>query len=211
MKVLVADDHAIMREGLLNILSRVDSDNEIIEAASYSEVNDALQRHSDFSLLLIDLSMPGDDNLIEVNKILHMNIICPLIVMSASEDPKTIQMLFDLGVSGYIPKSETNNVLVSAIKLVLEGGVYIPTQLLNLTTDRSDKQTGAENSKSSITRRQKEVLNLLAQGKSNKEIGNILGLAEGTVRTHLVTVFRILGVQNRTQAGIRARELGHVE
>ena len=204
MKILVADDHAVMREGLLAVLSRLSVDVNIIQAASYSEVNSQCQKNPDVDLLLIDLTMPGDHPLTEINNILK-KISAPLIVISASEDPENIQAVFDLGVKGFIPKSETNNVLLSAVNLVLQGGVYIPRQMLKVDAGNDENYTADI---TTITRRQKEVVNLLAMGKSNKEIANDLGLTEGTVRSHLVAVFRILNVQNRTQAGLKARQMG---
>jgi len=127
--------------------------------------------------------------------------------LSASENPSDMQQSIDLGAKGFVPKSASNEVLVAALELVLSGGIYIPPQLFNYSRNNENATQNSAALQPAITRRQKEVLALIAQGESNKEIGRTLGLSEGTVRTHVNAIFKLLNVNNRTQAGVKARTL----
>jgi len=124
------------------------------------------------------------------------------VVVSADEDPVQVSALLGLGVAGYVPKSDPPAVIVSAVRLVLAGGTYVPPRLLAAGAGAGDEAP-------ELTPRQLEVLRLLAQGLPNKAIANALGVSEGTVKVHLIAVFRALNVRNRTAAVLAAkRRLG---
>lgn len=207
MKVLVADDHALMREGLQIVLARLDGDLQIIEAIGFEDVLRKLKSCGEIDLALIDLAMPDDDPFIGLKRVLDATLDIPTVVLSASENPADMHHSIALGAKGFIPKSASSEVLLSALELVLSGSTYLPTQLFGYTGDTNKATIGSSASEISITRRQREVLNLLSQGQTNKGIGRTLGLSEGTVRTHVAAIFKILDVNNRTQASKRAQEL----
>jgi len=218
LKILVADDHALMREGIQTVLARFDGDLCLVDASNYEDVFRHLASATDFDLVLLDLTMPGEDPFPGLKRVLATAKETPVIVLSASEDPDDIHHSIELGARGFIPKSVSNEVLVAALELVLSGGVYLPPQLFDYTNSveytvgipaNNGTVSRAPNAvPPTITKRQKEVLELLALGNPNKAIGHILGLSEGTVRTHVNAIFKLLNVNNRTQAGVCARELG---
>lgn len=213
MRILIADDHALMREGMLVVLSRIADEVHMVEASNYAEAGDLIIKHEDLGLVLIDLTMPGGDPFTELDKIIDACVNIPVVVISASESPADMRRAIKAGAKGYLHKAVDNDVLMAAIDLVLSGGIYLPSQLLDypVVSESDDAGVPADKLLNSsgelLTKRQTEVVGLLAKGLSNKEIGRELGLSEGTVRTHISTIFRILEVNNRTQASVRAREL----
>ena len=207
LKILIADDHALMREGMQIVLDRLDKKHQAVSAANYEEVLYQLKKTPDFDLALLDLNMPGNKQFSGLKQVINNAGKTPVIVLSASENPADMQQAIDLGAKGFVPKSASNEILVAAMELVLSGGIYIPSQLFNFTRDSENTIENSEALQPTITRRQKEVLALIAQGKANKEIGRTLGLSEGTVRTHVNAIFKLLKVNNRTQASVKARTL----
>jgi DNA-binding NarL/FixJ family response regulator len=128
----------------------------------------------------------------------------PVVVLSASESPAHVRSALERGASGFIPKSTRGSVLLSALRLVLSGGIYLPP----LVMDGGAAPGPAADPKSALTGRQLEVLRLLARGLTNREIAEVLKIAEGTVKTHVMHVYEALDVTNRTEAAMRMRELG---
>jgi len=208
MKVLVADDHALMREGIHIVLARLGADIKIVEAANFKEVLQQLKGQDEFDLVLLDLTMPGKKPFTGLKCVIDAAFNTPIVVLSASETPADMHQSIELGAKGFIPKSVSNEVLLAALELVLSGGMYLPTQLFDYAVETGGVASTSPVRSTPITRRQKEVLTLLSLGNTNKEIGRKLGLSEGTVRTHITAIFRTLDVSNRTQAGVRAQELG---
>lgn len=202
MKILIVDDHALFREGLRHVLLQLDKDGEILEAGQCDEAFKLTGAHPDIDLVLLDLSLPGMDGLAGLATFREQFPDVPVVVMSGSEERHDVQSALDNGALGYIPKSSTSQVMLSALRLVFSGGVYIPSIMLSATgMDGAPKLGG-------LTDRQLAVLRLLAEGKSNKLIGRELDLAEGTVKIHISSIFRTLNVGNRTEAVVAARKLG---
>jgi DNA-binding NarL/FixJ family response regulator len=146
--------------------------------------------------------MPGSDGVSGVRAVRARAPQVPLVVVSADDDPAAVQALLALGVSGFIPKTESPAVIASAVQLVLAGGVYVPPRLLAAGGPQA-RMNGA--AASGLTGRQMDVVRLLARGLSNKAIARELGVSEGTVKVHLLAVFRALDVRNRTAAVIAAQ------
>ena len=141
-------------------------------------------------------------------------------MLSGSEDPELMRSLLDLGVLGFIPKAYSPDIMLSAIRLVLAGGVYIPPLLLANAqahgwqpADASVAPQGFDSARSLdalrtlLTERQIDVMRLLSQGKPNKLIARDLGISEGTVKIHLAAIFRALNVRNRVEAVVASRKL----
>src|SRR5690606_23775768 len=128
----------------------------------------------------------------------------PVVVLSGSGELSDVQHCFDHGAMGYIPKNEPPQVILSALQLVLSGGIYVPTEFLKPPAKVEHSETGAL---AELTGRQREVLNLLAEGESNKEIARCLDVSEATVKAHLATILRILKAKNRTQAVVYLQKL----
>lgn len=202
MKALIADDHNLIREGIKLILNRLLESVDILEADNFEDTHNIVVAHSDLDLIIMDLFMPGMTGPQGVSIIRNCTPVVPIIVLSMSEEPGHMRDSLKLGANGYIPKSSSNGILFNAINLVLEGGIYIPPEMLdaNLYTDNSDTVVDTNSNKPSLTKRQMEVLNLLAQGKTNKDIARTLNISDATVKSHTTTIFRQLGADNRTQA-----------
>lgn len=215
MKILIADDHELFLKGLELILSDLDKKVEIILAHDYTEIFNILEHQTDFDLVVTDLAMPGA-NWLDAIKHIHEKLPeSPIIILSAVFDKEIVQKTIEIGAAGYIPKTSSNAVIMSAVRLVLSGGAYIPPELLNnsLKTQFSAiEQISPEfenrDNKAVLTPRQIDVLKLIAKGCSNKIIAHELGLTEGTVKLHVTAILKILNVYNRTGAVVEATKKG---
>lgn len=213
MKILIADDHELFRDGLRHVLTQLDGTVSIVEASDYPQAISLAETEVDIGIVLLDLGMPGmpwGEGLQNLRKTLPVEV--PIIVLSASDDRRHVLQAVNLGAAGFIPKTSSSRVMLSALKLVLSGGVYLPPALLDQGGESAPEPagtgTGQENSASFLTPRQREVLALLGQGKSNKEIARVLQLAEGTVKLHVTAILKALNVNNRTRAVVAASQLG---
>ena len=215
---LLADDHAIVREGMASALRDFDANATVFEAQDVRGVLDAINGNVHLDMILMDLFMPGGDGFYLLIKVRELRPDVPLVVLSASEEVSHIQKALECGASGFIPKSMERDVILSAIGLVLSGGVFVPPQLINRTEHSLDKlaETASESTRStlperpetSLTKRQIEVLQLMGEGKSNKEIARQLNLSDNTVKIHVTAILRSFRVTNRTKAVLAARQLG---
>ena len=218
MKILIADDHELFLKGLEMILADYSPEAELIKAKDYTEVFAAVKKHKDLNLILTDLAMPGARWLEALQKIHEELPEVPIIILSAVFDREIVQKTIELGAAGYIPKTSSNAVILSAVNLVLSGGVYIPVELLKDTQESEfdmlkqiEKVSENQDIKSKLkilSPRQIDVLKLIANGQSNKQIAYELGLTEGTVKLHVTAILKLLNVYNRTGAVAAATHLG---
>lgn len=163
------------------------------------------------NLVLLDLSMPDADGLDGLRRLRESSPATPVIICSATEEPQLVREAFKLGVSGYLPKSSGGAVTRHALQLVRSGGVYVPSAVLAepaTETAAAQRQSvaGDDGGLGELTPRQKAVLQLLEQGMSNKAIARELDIGEITVKAHVSAILRKLGVDNRVQAVLAARE-----
>ena len=211
MKLLLVDDHALFRSGLRLLLREFSAEIEFFEAGNPA---DALAfADKAFDLILLDLSMPGTHGTSALERMREAFVDMPIVVLSSEDDPGLIRQVIDLGASGFIPKSSTHRILISALQLILAGGVYLPMHVLSKSTRPALALTASDSSAPDVpvpgmTDRQYEVLLKAVRGQSNKMIARSLLLSEGTVKAHLSAAFRILGVSNRTEAVYAAAQLG---
>lgn len=209
VNILVADDHALFRAGLRHLLAQYGADVRIEESFDYEGTLRGLAEHKDLDLLLLDLNMPGMNGFSGLEKLRAQAPDVPIIVVSVRERAEDVRNALSAGAMGYIPKSSTPEVMLSALQLVMSGGIYLPPNVLHGPSERGadSRNNGETHLLSRLTPRQRDVLHLLAQGKSNKEIADELGLAAGTVKIHISRILRAFDVQNRTQAVIAAANL----
>lgn len=213
MNVLIADDHLLFRDGLRRLLSQFKEGMSFFEASTFDEVRALTDGGTDFELILLDLGMPGWAGFHELGAIHERLPRALLVVVSGSERRTDLLSALENGAAGYIPKSSSAKVLLGALQLVLAGGIYVPAQAIrgDLITN-ADFAAGADETLTNagpgggeqLTPRQREVLERLREGKSNKQIAHELGLTEGTVKVHVTAILRLLGVRNRTQAALTA-------
>lgn len=228
MKILIADDHELFLKGLEFILEQNIQNAEIKTAQSYTDIFNILNTTKDFDLVITDLAMPGANWLTAINNIHTTLPDTPIIIISAVFDKELLQQTLDIGVSGYIPKTASNTLMISAINLVLAGGMYIPHELLYSTKNQTfptEKQkeyiTPLKNLEKIIkkednrelkglTERQIDIVKCIAEGLSNKQIAYKLNLTEGTVKVHITIILKLLNVKNRTSAVIEAAKRGYI-
>lgn len=207
MKVILADDHALFRDGFALLFQQLEEGAAVLEAGDLDQVMELAARHPDADLVLLDLNMPGMNGLAGIGKVRDAYPQLPVIVLSATETREIVQAVMAAGASGFIPKSSRSAVMQSAVRLVLSGGVYLPAQLLQADAAGSAGQDG----RGKLTDRQRDVLRLLAAGMSNKQICRELNLGEGTIKVHIAAIYRSLEVVNRTEAANVARRLGLID
>lgn len=208
MKIILADDHTLFRDGFVLLLKQLEADAEVITAGSLEEALEQARAHPDADLLLLDLQMPGMQGLVSVQAVMREFPSLPVAILSASDSRQVMEALLAAGAAGFIPKASSAQVMLSALKLILAGGVYLPAQLLNSGQGVAAAAGSAAAKGGPLTPRQLDVLRLLCEGKSNKLICRELDLGEGTVKAHIAAIFRALNVNNRTEAALEAKRLG---
>ncbi len=212
MKLLVIDDHPVLREGLSALLKQAGPQTAVVQASSVTEGRDAASQHADIDVILLDLMMPGVNGFDAIAEFGRIRPELPIIVFSSSEDPKDVRRALKLGALGYVPKSASPTVLLAAVRLVLAGERYIPPLVLDRPKSTSARQSSFPDAGAGhLTDRQVEVLRLLAKGQPNKVIASSLDLSEKTVKAHITAIFRALNVINRTQAAAAGRHSGIIE
>jgi DNA-binding NarL/FixJ family response regulator len=211
MKTLLADDHPLMREGVRQVLSQLEPPVEIIDAHDYPSLFAQTALHTDLDLALVDLNMPGFVGMQGITQYRSRFPDIPLVVLSASESPHDIRNALEAGALGYIPKAAPTAVMLSALRQVLAGNIFVPACLGDgngglHTVAPADFEALQH---SGLTARQLEVARLLAQGCANKAIAGMLAMSESTVKVHIAAIFRALDVTNRTEAVLAIQRLTH--
>lgn len=206
MNVLLIDDHPLFREGLRSLIERMDSKARIVEAESCEAALALEEGHgADFDLILLDIALPGMNGLDAISRFRSRFSTTPVVVISATFDAARVRQAIERGAQGFIPKSTPPDVLMSALRLIFSGGVYVPDSVM-----REDGAPGAsrDTRAPNLTSAQARVLQLLALGQSNKAIGSALDISDNTVRAHVSAILRALDASNRTEAVHMAVEMG---
>lgn len=211
MKILIADDHRLILEAVAEKLAELAPQVSFVQALSVQELLDSVS--ADLDLAVIDLGMPGAHGVGHIAQVHQRQPGLRMVVLSGQEDPAIMHAALDAGASGFIPKAYSPDVMLSAVRLVLQGGVYVPPLMMSRPGfDDGHRAPGPRGAQAAtahlrhvLTDRQLEVLNLLSEGQQNKQIGRNLGISEGTVKIHLAAIFRALKVRNRTEAVVAAR------
>lgn len=210
MNILIADDHELIREGIRRSLHDLNPDAVTFEAEDEQQVVDVLQsEHID--VLLLDLVLPGGKSFRLLEEAVNNYPAMKVAMLTASEDINDVRKCMDFGASAFITKTSGKTNLINALRLVLAGGVYISPELIvkiNQSQVDAAKDVDDEKKIESLTRRQRGVLELVCKGASNKEIANLLGLSENTVKIHVTAILKSLAVSNRTQAVLFANKTG---
>jgi two-component system, NarL family, nitrate/nitrite response regulator NarL len=210
MKLLIVDDHPVLRDGLAALLAQAGPDTAVLQARDAREGLALVESHPDLDLIILDLAMPGMKGLQALTEFGRKRPDLPVIVLSSSEDPRDVRQALASGALGYVPKSASQQVLLSAVRLVLNGDLYIPPLILGEPSSAVERRSdgAGHNSRRLLTTRQVEILVLLSEGKPNKTIAATLTLSEKTVKAHISAIFKTLNVVNRTQAAVAGREAG---
>ncbi len=210
LRILIADDHPLYRDALELVVNDVYPSATIVSCASQAEVLDVVRSDDSFDLILLDLKLPDATGFTCLTLIRNRTSVTPIVIVSAIEDATTMREAIEYGATGYLPKSSTKTTMRNALQLVMSGGVFLPATAISSGWFR---RSPAQHPKSSdtehclLTERQQTVLELMAEGKSNKAIANELSITEITVKAHVSAILRKLGVSNRVQAAMLAKDV----
>ena len=217
MKILLVDAHFLIREALGGFLKKLKSDATILEAVNGQQAMQLIAEHADIRLVLLELNLPDRDGFSVLGELREHHPTISVVVLSARQDRDSVAKALDLGALGFIPKSGMREVMLSALDLVLAGGVYIPPEILareqrpapslKLAYTASGTRP-ARPADLGLTDRQADVLGLMMKGNSNKAISRTLNLALPTVKNHVTAILKAIKVTNRTEAVIAIGSLG---
>ncbi|KCV83311.1 putative response regulator receiver protein [Actibacterium atlanticum] len=202
MRILIADDHDLLRDTLIAFLSAEDS-LETESAATLDEAVTRIKRDDPYNLVLLDYKMPGMAGLDSLRKVLDMEGGQRVALISGEATREIAEQALEMGAAGFIPKTLPAKSLVNAVKFMAMGEQYAPIDFMK-APDEAEVHPLAQR----LTPRENDVLKALTAGKSNKEIARDLGITEPTIKLHMKTLYRKLGVNNRTQAAMVARDEG---
>jgi len=219
MKILLVDDHSLINEAMRVLLTDLDPQVQVEIATDAAGAEKLVKAHMDADLMLLDLNLPGASGTSLLESLVTQAPELKILVLSGVQDQRSVMRVLQLGAAGFIPKSMDSENLISAIRFVLSGGVYIPNDLLDDATqgapmlglpERGRDVFGKPSStRIQLTERQEQVLQLLARGAPIKVICRELGLSEGTVKTHVTAIYRAFEASNRTEALLAARRHGY--
>lgn len=208
MRILIVDDHPVMRAGVRVSLCNLNATLEFVEAADLSEAVQAARTEPSIDLVLFDLSLPGVSNIEALCRFRESLDPCPpVVVFSATDDAQTVEAALDAGAMGYLPKTSAPAVMEQALRLVLAKGIYVPLTILH-------RHGGAERpvrklSDLALTPRQQQVCALMVKGRPVKQIARELDVSTATVKAHLQPILRKLGAVSRTEAIVALYRLGY--
>lgn len=216
MKILVVDDHVLVRDALRGVLKELKPEATVIEASNSRLTLERIEETPDLELILLDLNLPDRDGFELLAELRERYPAVAVVVLSAYDDRDNVASALDQGALGFIPKSAQRDVMFSALNLVFSGGIYVPPQILGhqppakpreITPFAAQKHRTAA-AEIGLTDRQMQVLLLMMEGRSNKAICRLLDIAEPTVKNHVTAILKALKVTNRTEAVVAAGALG---
>ena len=212
MKILIVDDHPIYRKGLIALLDQMEPDTVLLQASDGAQALALIAEHDDLDVVILDLVIPGMDGLRAITEFGKIRPELPVIILSSSENPADVRAALANGALGYVPKSAAEHTLLTAIRVVLNGDIYVPP--LVLLQAEAAHLAGLKiepgSNRPVLTDRQIEVLRRISAGQLNKVIAVELGLSEKTVKSHITAIFKALNVMNRSQAAAVARDAGFI-
>jgi DNA-binding NarL/FixJ family response regulator len=206
MKILVIDDHALVREGLSQVLKVLDEAVEILQAGTCAQGFSLAEIHHDLDLVLLDYHLPDMTGLAALAVFGQRHPELPILMLSGSANIQIMRQVLQAGAAGFVTKSSVSDELLDAVRRVLDGDVYLPQDLdaaFTLESVETDKE------RPTLTQRQELVLRELLDGRSNREISQTIGISDETVKTHVAAILRHFAVQNRTQAVVAAARFGY--
>jgi DNA-binding NarL/FixJ family response regulator len=206
IRILVADDHPVVRDGLVAVLSTQPDFEVVGEAATGAEVVERV-RALQPDVVLLDLEMPEMDGVAALDQLSALNVHVHVVVFTAFDTDERIMSALQAGAKGYLLKGAPRDEIFRAIRVVSAGGSLLEPLVASRLITHLQRPTGSDDL---LTEREREVLALLAQGKSNKAIANTLVITERTAKFHVSSIMRKLGASNRTEAVTLAAQQGLV-
>ena len=212
-KILIADDHPLFREAISSVIASGFLGSEIIETNDLDSALELTQQNDDLDLILLDLNMPGMHGLNGLITLRNAAPTIPVVIVSAEEDKQVVLQAITYGAVGFITKSSPRAQMTDAIQQILNGNVYLPSDIIRTGKETRHRRSRHEDNPisaellNSLTRRQLLVLERMSKGESNKQVAYNLNIAETTVKAHVSAILRKLGVHNRVQAILSASDV----
>jgi DNA-binding NarL/FixJ family response regulator len=205
-RFVVADDHPLFRGAMREAVSTLFEPADVFEAGGLDDLQALLEREADMDLVLLDLTMPGVRGFSGLLFLRAQFPGVPVVIVSANEEPDVIRRCMEFGASGFLPKTLDVEIMRSAIRSVLDGGVWTPPDVdLSGEADAATRDLVAR--LATLTPQQVRVLMMLSEGLLNKQIAFELKVSEATVKAHVSAILQKLGVESRTQAVIAASKI----
>jgi len=209
-EIIIADDHPLFRSALQQALTMGLRENvRLVEAASIAELESLLNQGADWDLVLLDLNMPGAYGFSGLVLLRGQYPHLPVVMISAQEDAAVVARSREFGASGFIPKSSSLETIQEAVRAVLDGDVWWPSNIQDVA-NVSDEAKAASAGLASLTPQQFRVLTMVCDGLLNKQIAYELSVSEATIKAHVTAIFRKLGVRTRTQAALLLQQMGSI-
>lgn len=199
LKFLVADDHPLYREAVITALKPSFEQTKFFESDSFDSTFAVLKKQRNIDVLLLDLNMPGCENYYGLLRFRQMFPKLIIVVVSALDDAKTIAETIEFGANGFIPKTLSTLDMVDALNSIMAGATWIPSDMHQAVADVSNETKKISQQVKLLTPKQFQVLRLVKEGMSNKEISEHLTVTEATVKAHISSLFKRLEVKSRTQ------------
>lgn len=212
-KILIADDHPLFREAISSVIASGFEGSQIIETDDLDSALEITRENDDLDLILLDLNMPGMHGLNGLITLRNEAPTIPVVIVSAEEDKQVVLQAITYGAVGFITKSSPRAQMTEAIQQILNGNVYLPSDIIRTGKESTNRRSRHEDNPispellNSLTRRQLLVLERMSKGESNKQIAYNLNIAETTVKAHVSAILRKLGVHNRVQAILSASDV----
>ncbi|MGE5506461.1 MAG: response regulator [Actinomycetota bacterium] len=200
MEILLADDHAMVRDGLVPFLERIQPDTRVIEASTFAEAVAAAKGCTQLGLIILDLYMPGNNGLEGLAEMKRLFPDTPVVILSGSTKAEDAFKAIEHGASGYVPKTMRGQNIIGVLRLVLSGERYVPPFLFEHRDEMAEGAPATPAPLGNLTPRERDIVEMIVDGAPNKVIARALDLQEVTVKAHLRNIFRKLDVANRTEA-----------
>ena len=208
---LIADDHPLFRDAIMQVIASHFPNSRLLQTQSLDETRMLLEQEDAVDLLLLDLNMPGMQGLQGLTQLHTTYPTLPIVMVSAEDDRKVVLEVMAEGAVGFISKASSRQQILAALEQLLQGQMYLPPQIMRQppqATCSTDKSTPLHpDLLLQLTKKQLQVLQRMALGESNKQIAWQLNLAETTVKGHVSAILSKLGMHNRVQVALAAREI----
>ncbi len=209
MQILVADDHELARFAICEVLKRIEPEAEIMQCDNLEVASTLAAEKGDLDLIVVDLVMPGMSGVDDVTPIQNLHPQTPVAIISGQFSRKDVVRALQIGAAGFISKTLGLKGLENAFRVILAGDKYIPVELMSFDNDASGEGDEKDNdSFPNLSKRQRQVLNGLVNGRTNRSIASALDISEATVKLHVSGILRKLGAKNRTDAATMAMDRG---
>ncbi|WP_296491283.1 response regulator transcription factor [Rhodoferax sp.] len=210
LKILVVDDHALVREGLCQLLKGIipGQITEVLQAATCARAFELAHFNADLDLVLLDYQLPDMSGLAALEVFGKRHPELPVVILSGAANPSVVQHARELGAAGFVTKSGQSDTLLATLRKVLDGEIFHPSNFSPLCESAYDVPIKTK-TPPALSSRQQDVMGLMMGGLTNRQIGERLSVSAETVKFHVSSILRTFGARSRTEAVLEARRWGY--